>query len=114
MTRAGKNDRVLAFSKREIAGNDGHGNSVTDWSEQFRERGERVFLRGGEEIQAARLEGRQPVVFKIWTSVDARSVAFDWRIQDVNSGETYNVKTVEESKDGMRIEILAESGGRDG
>ena len=90
---------------------DGLGGTEIGWSEEFTARAHYRFLRGGETVQAARLDGRQPVVVTVRNCSDARMVTNNWRMRDVNTGKVYNVRADPvPSDDRIWMEILVESG----
>ena len=68
------------------------------------------FLRGGEAVQAARLDGRQPVVATIRRSSVAETITTDWVMRDVRTSTAYNVRAVVPTDDRKWLEITAESG----
>ena len=102
------------FAKRDPQADDGYGNTLTDWVDQFTVRGHRHFLRGGEKVIAGRLEGRQPIIVTVRQSTATDEICPDWRITDARSGETYNVRAVERSQNRLYYEILCEAGVADG
>lgn len=120
---AGKLDKLVAFDK-PLREPDGHGGVVEGWQEAILAVEERAFfryLRGGETVQAARLEGRQPVVVTVYNSLAARSIDESWRMRDLREGDwasgdiwtgpIYNVRLRGVvSEDRRWIEILVESG----
>lgn len=89
---AGALRELYAFDQR-IQQDDGYGNTVGDWQEVFRAAVGRVALKGGEAVQAARLEGRQPHLITIRNSVNAALVTPDWRCRDIRSGKSYAIVT---------------------
>ena len=113
MARAGKLNRRFRFEQRADQ-DDGYGNTKAVWSAVFTHAGSRRFLRGGETVQAARLEGRQPVIVKIRSSAASRAVTTDWRAVDARSGEIYNIRTVNPTDDRKYIEFMCEAGVADG
>lgn len=106
--------KSLSFQMRVVQTDDGYGNKLSDWVEQFRTRGHIRFLRGREDVLAARLEGRQPGILKVLQSNNADRVSTDWRAQDVHTSEYYNVRSVEPSENRMYVEFLVEKGVADG
>jgi head-tail adaptor len=69
------------------------------------------WLRGGETVQAARLEGRQPVVVTIRASVAARQIRENWRMIDAETAIPYDVRLPPVPTDDWAfLEITAESG----
>jgi len=67
------------------------------------------YLRGGETVQAARLDGRQPVVVTIRATETARTITSDWRMRDEDD-MVYNVRTAIPSDDRAWVELTVESG----
>jgi SPP1 family predicted phage head-tail adaptor len=110
MVGAGNLDRRLRFEKREEQDN-GYGSTVSNWVLQFTEAANRVWLRGGETVMAARLESRQPVIITIRNSSRARAVTSDWRAVDTRDGRVYNLReNPKESGSRGYLEMLAEGG----
>jgi head-tail adaptor len=111
MVGAGRLDRRLSFERRtDVA--DGYGNQVAgDWTPQFTDVANRKWLRGGEDVMAARLESRQPAILTMRNSTQARQVTADWRAVDTRSGEIYNIREDPKESDSRGfLEMLVESG----
>lgn len=92
---------------------DGHGGTETGWDETsaLLARAHFRWLRGGETVQAARLQGRQPVVVTIRNHEAARTITSGWRMRDLTTGEAFNVRTAPVmTDDRMWLEITAERG----
>lgn len=89
---------------------DGQGGTILGWQERYRCRAHFRFLRGGETVQAARLEGRQPVIVTVRSSSETRQVKTEWHIRDARTGTLYNVRGITPTDDRRFLEILAESG----
>lgn len=120
---AGKLDKLVAFDK-PLREPDGHGGIVEGWQEAIlavEAQASFRYLRGGETVQAARLEGRQPVAVTIYNCADARLIDETWRMRDLREGDwasgdvwtgpIYNVRLRGVVSDDRRwIEILVESG----
>lgn len=102
------------FYKRVETADDGYGNILSDWVEQFRARGERRYDKGGESVIAARLQGVQPVKIIIRTSASSALVCEDWKVVDANSGTSYNIMAKTELPRRQYFELLCKSGGNDG
>ena len=68
------------------------------------------YLRGGEAVQAARLDGRQPVVVTIRRNSVADTVNSDWVMRDARRGTVFNIRSVVPTEDRQWLEITAESG----
>ncbi|MBL4767653.1 MAG: head-tail adaptor protein [Rhodobacteraceae bacterium] len=99
---------------------DGHGGTDVGWLLMFVRHAGILFLRGGETVQASRLQGRQPAVITIRNSVITRKATAEWRIRDLRRGQfddhkcwqgvEYNVRAIVPSDDDIWLEITAESG----
>ena len=100
----------LRFYKREDQADDGLGNTLSDWVEQFDQRAGRKWLRGREEVLASRLQGTQPVIFTVRKSAQADQICPDWMAEDRTTGKRYNVREVTESDTRQYIDLLCESG----
>ncbi len=68
------------------------------------------FLRGGETVQAARLQGKQPVVVTVRRSSKTLQVTPDAKMKDARTGVLYNIRAVVPTENRQFIEITAESG----
>lgn len=107
---AGRLDRRLRFEKRQETP-DGAGNFRSDFLPQFTVAAGREWLRGGESIIGARLEGRQPAILTIRASAQARTITHDWRAVDTRDGAVYNIReTPKETGSRHYLEMLAERG----
>jgi head-tail adaptor len=113
--------RVAFDAPKEVP--DTHGGTEVGWDTDnaVMARAHFLYLRGGETVQAARLQGRQPIVVTIRNSEDARSITAGWRMRDMNagtlgsgdvwSGSTFNVRTDPVPSDDRRwLEITVEGG----
>jgi len=102
---------------------DGHGGVEVGWdtADAVEARANLMFLRGGETVQAARLQGKQPIVVTIHNSAEARQITAGWRMRradqgtmtsgDVWDGPAYNVRTDPVPTDDRRwLEITVEGG----
>ena len=100
----------LAFDE-PTSTDDDFGGKESGWTEIHTCRGSVRYLRGGEVVQAARLEGRQPVVLKIRKCASALVIGPAYRARDVVLGLDYNIKSGGvETKDRKYLEFTAESG----
>ncbi|MBB5702143.1 hypothetical protein FHS76_002018 [Ochrobactrum daejeonense] len=68
------------------------------------------FLRGGETVQAARLNGKQPVVATIRRNERTRLIKTDTVMRDTRTGTKYNIRAVVPTDDRKFLEVTAESG----
>jgi len=93
-TRAGAGPlrEKFAFDERTVI-DDGAGNEIGTWTERFRTAAGLLALRGGEAVQAARLEGRQPYIATVRYSSKAAAVTTDWRCRDVRTGKAFAITT---------------------
>jgi len=89
---------------------DGYGNTVAGWVEQFQDAAEYTHLRGGETVIAARLANRHPQIIRVRASSATRQVTADWRIKDVRTSVEYAVHDVTASTDRKWIDFLCERG----
>lgn len=106
---AGMLDRRVAFDAPTSAPN-GQGGTISGWVEQMQVSANFRFLRGGEVVQSARLEGRQPVVVTIRSSASAKLITPEWRMRDLRAGTVYAIRTCPPpGRDGF-IELTCESG----
>lgn len=107
----------VAFDRRINANPDSpadYGNTVGAWVEQFRARAGYIHLRGGEQVIAARLQSQHPQVIFVRRSANTLGVHPDWRIRDVRTGVTYNVRDVTLTEDRLWVDFLCQSGVADG
>jgi len=109
MVRAGDLFEAVAFDSPTSAADD-YGGVEAGWTEEFTTRAHFRYLRGGETVQAARLEGRQPLVATIRRSTASEAVTPDWRMRDTRRGEVYNIRTVVPTDDRRFLELTCEKG----
>lgn len=99
----------VAFDELSLIA-DGYGNQVQDFVERFRTRAGFTWLRGGETVQAARLEGVQPAVVQIRACQDAEQIRPDWRMRDLRSGTVYAIRGITRSDSRGYFDVLVQSG----
>lgn len=108
------NLHTIAFDMRAAYNPDSpadYGNTEAEFQEVFRCRALFRFLRGGENVIAARLEGRQPVIAQVRATSQTRQVDPDWRMRDIDTGDVYAVRAVSEADGDRRfLDVLAEKG----
>lgn len=109
MKGAGALRDLVAFDQ-PVETTDDFGGVATSFAEVYRCAARLLYLRGGETVQARRLEGKQPVVVTIRQSVLARTITTDWRMRDVRRGDTYNVRSVVPTEDEAYVELTCEKG----
>ena len=107
--KAGELRQRFSFAFRQTT-NDGLGNEQGEWVDQFTAWGKRVVLRGGEQVMADRLGGREPAIITIRASNQARQVTTDWRCTDFRTQEVFNIRQVMPGEKRDHIEILVERG----
>lgn len=109
-TGAGHLQHKVAFDKRAMV-DDGYGNEVAgDWQEQFQTRAQFIFLRGSEQVMAARLESREPMLVRIRMSANAQLIDNDWQMRDVRMDRAFNVRDITWDNNRAVIDILVEGG----
>lgn len=106
---AGKLDRRVAFDAPTSAPN-GQGGTISGWQERTVVWANFRFLRGGEVVQSARLEGRQPVVVTIRASTETKAITPEWRMRDTRTGTIYAIHTCPPPGREGFIELTCESG----
>lgn len=90
---------------------DNHGGIVDGWGNPVQERAHFRFLRGSETVQAARLEGRQPVVVTVRNNPGSQQVESDWRMRDLETSTVYAVRSGPVPTDDRQfLEFTVESG----
>lgn len=99
----------VAFDKRAEV-DDGYGNTVSDWQEQFQCRAAYRHLRGGESVMAGRLQGKHTQVIIVRASSQTRQITTDWRVRDTRSGEAFNIRDVTHETNRQWISLLCEKG----
>lgn len=111
----------VAWDSRAAA-DDGYGNTVGSFDEQFACRARFTWLRGGEGVIAGRIEGRQPIVVRVRASIASRQITTDWRMRDLRkgawadssetqwNGPVYAVRSVAETEDRRWIDVMVEGG----
>jgi len=90
---------------------DGYGNEIAGpFETQATVRAKFHYLRGGEEVMAGRLAGKQPAIVTVRSSAATRALTTDWRILTAD-GAAWNIRSITDP-DGRRawLEILAEKG----
>lgn len=92
MKPAAKLDRLVAFDAPTSAPN-GQGGVISGWQERLQAWANFRFLRGGEVVQSARLEGRQPVVVTVRSGDQTNAITPEWRMRDLRDGTIYAVRS---------------------
>lgn len=102
-------DQSVAFDEPTQT-QDGSGGTDAGWAEMHACRARFRYLRGGETVMAARLEGRQPVLVSIWNCAAARTITTSGLMRDVRTGDVYNVRSIVPTDDRLSLELLCERG----
>lgn len=106
---AGQLRERIAFDARGEV-DDGYGNITSGpWAEQFRTRGEFIFIHGSETVMAGRLESHEAIVVRVRANDTTRTITTDWQMRDLKNGETFNVRSIEEDKTRSVLDLLCES-----
>ena len=107
MASAGLLHERIAFD--EVVETQGEGGgTVSGFQERFVVWARRRYLRGGEGVQAARLEGKQPLILTIRRSSQSQRITSEWRARDVRSGVVYEIRSVEPTEDRRDFDLLCE------
>lgn len=113
-TGAGLLEQMVAFDKREEV-DDGAGNVVGAWVEQFRDYAQFIFSRGSETVMAARLESREPMLVRIRASANARLIGADWQMRDLHGdNKAYNINDITWDNSRAMVDLLVTGGGATG
>jgi head-tail adaptor len=107
--RAGELRERFEFQERSPV-SDGHGNEQGPWQARYECAGRRQMLRGGEQVMASRLEGRQPAVITIRANRMARRITTDWRARDIRSEEIWAIRSISLSEKRDFLDLLVERG----
>ncbi len=109
MTGAG--DLFYRFTaQKRTPQEDGYGNTVADFVEQFSVSGAIKHLRGGEDVLASRLGGVHPLLITVRDTSLTRKITTDWRLIDARTGTEYAIRDVTPETDRAFISLLCESG----
>lgn len=111
MDRAGDLRFRLRFEARTET-DDGAGNMRAAWVAQFTVSAALLPRIGGEEVQAARLAGVQPVVLQVRRTSDTLLIRADWRAVNVETGEIYAITSPPVDRTGRRafLDMIATHG----
>jgi head-tail adaptor len=107
--QAGKLRESVTFSKRSDS-DDGFGNLEAGWGSEFSVAARIAPLRGGEDVMASRLTGKQPVLVTVRRCRATLEVTPDWRLTDARTGTVYNIRTASPSEDKTVIDMICETG----
>ena len=118
VTTAGDLRSRVVFSER-ITQPDALGNMQASWVERLTEAAQITPARGGEALDARRLEGRLVVTICVRSHSRTRKITPDWKVADQRTGATFNIRAVFDPEMGTSqhdrwIDVDAEAGGATG
>ena len=106
---AGQLIERIAFFKREEV-DDGYGNTVGAWVEQFQHQAKFIQIRGSETVMAGRLESHSTLIMQVRVCADTMQIGTDWKATDVRRDVDYNIRDIAEDRSRAILDLLAESG----
>lgn len=106
---AGQLKERVAFEQKGSAP-DGFGGTTTGFVEKFQRWASFQHLRGGEAVQAARLQGQHTIVVRVRACPSTKTVTAEWRVRDLRSGTIYAIKDVEVETNRAFISFTCQSG----
>ena len=89
---------------------DGAGNYTDGFVEQFQTQAGYIYLRGNEQVLAARLEGVQPAMVRVRACIDTARITTDWRMRDIRRNAAYAVRAITESPNRGYFDLLVQKG----
>ncbi len=123
-TRPGQMKSRVRFDKRGTATNDGYGNIISEFAEQFTRSAEIKPLKGGETVMAARLEGKQPALIIVRRDSLTLTINTNWRCAEIVDGTSspptlgpwFNIRgdPQDMEQDKRFLTMVCDSGGADG
>ncbi|MHA6645636.1 phage head closure protein [Mesorhizobium sp. A623] len=84
-------DRVSLEKEEEV--DDGYGGVTGQWVAQFERDACILLSKGGETVIASRLQSIQPALIIVRFDAETSTITADWRLIEVRSGTTYNIRT---------------------
>lgn len=113
---AGRLKERVRFDRRATVADDGTGNTLGDWETYLGPVWAEIKpMRGGEVVQMARLSGTRGVEILIRSSIEARTLVTSDRAVNTRTGETFNIRLIENRDMRNRmLNIIAEGGVADG
>jgi hypothetical protein len=105
-TPAGARNRRVRLERRAL---DENGDRAGDWGVvgPTRQSARIKSLTGGEAVQAARLQGSQPVVVFLQPSALNRAIDNSYRLVDAISLQIFDITSATVSEDRSDVEVLA-------
>lgn len=89
---------------------DGQGGTINGWTPEFSCRAQFIYARGGESVEAARLQGRSIFKVRIRQCAAASGIQQSWRMVDARRGTAYNIREIDQISDRQWVYLLVESG----
>lgn len=107
--RIGELRHRITFQKAELV-DDEYGGQTQTWVDKGTVFAKFQYLKGGEEVMAARLQAKQPAIITVRSDGVTRQADPTWRIRDADSA-LWNIRAITDPT-GRRawLEILAEKG----
>ena len=110
--RAGLLTERIGIEAKSHGPNDEYGNPAILWDLRGTRWAHVRVLRGGETVQAARLEGRQVLVVTVRADALTRAIRPDWRLRDDRRGRVLEITApIAPTEDGAFVEITCEDRG---
>lgn len=110
---AGELRHRVQFSEPDKV-SDEYGNVTTGWIARFTVSANIRPRLGGETVEAARLQGRQPMIIRVRQSPDTIRITTDWKATD-ERGVDYQIRTAVDpdfgsNEHGKWIDMMCEAG----
>ena len=93
-----------------VPADDGSHGTVDTLTLRFEEAAFIRYLRGGETVQASRLQGRQPAVITVRANGQTAPVTTAWTIRDIRRNVDYQIRGAVPTDDRRFIEFTCEGG----
>lgn len=108
--RPGSLRERVTFSQRSSSSDD-YGNVEDSYVDQFSVAARIQYLRGGEGVMAARLDGHQPVLVTVRRSTDTEKIKPDWRVTDARDpARIFNIRSIVPDERRELFDLLCEIG----
>ncbi len=104
MTTSGRLRERISLQRQAL---DAKGRSLGQWTEAARFWADLIYLRGGEQVMAQRLQGVQTVVMTVRVTSVSAVVDNAWRAVNVRSRQIYDIKAAVLSDDRAFVQITA-------
>lgn len=95
-----------------VEGSDKYGVTQTGFTTEpvYACKGQVQYLRGGEDVMSARLDGRQPMIVRIRVTVTSQTITTKYRMRDTRRNDYYNIRGITPVDDGRHLDLLCEKG----